>query len=69
MKRKSVIVEKEDVRNAYQLFVDVKRSDKFIKMYESEFMFSSSSSNGDNSKSPEGAGGDHFVDASEMDIA
>lgn len=68
MKRKSAIVEKEDVRNAYQLFVDVKRSDKFIKMYESEFMFSSSS-NGDNSKSPEGAGEDHFVDASEMDIA
>ncbi|KAH9398825.1 RuvB-like 2 [Tyrophagus putrescentiae] len=68
MKRKSAIVEKEDVRNAYQLFVDVKRSDKFIKMYESEFMFSSSS-NGDNSKSPEGTGEDHFVDASEMDIA
>lgn len=62
MKRKSPVVDKTDVKNAYQLFYDVKRSDAFIKEYESEFMFSSTDDN-----SPEGD--DHFVDASEMDMS
>lgn len=38
-KRKSNIVEIQDVREAYSLFVDTKRSKEFIEQYEKDFMF------------------------------
>jgi len=39
-KRKSAEVDVVDVRKVYTIFVDVKRSTKFLKEYEQEFMFS-----------------------------
>ena len=40
MKRKATLVEQKDVKDAYSLFYDVKRSQKFIESYEKDFMFS-----------------------------
>jgi RuvB-like protein 2 len=38
-KRKSTIVELRDIERVYGLFVDVKRSTKFLMEYQEEFMF------------------------------
>jgi len=38
-KRKSSIVELTDIKRCYNLFVDVKRSTKFLMEYQNEFMF------------------------------
>lgn len=38
-KRKASEIEVEDIRKVYSLFIDVKRSEKFLKDFEKEFMF------------------------------
>lgn len=39
-KRKSATVEEADVRRAYELFLDVRRSTEFLKEHEKEYVFS-----------------------------
>eukprot|EP00761_Pharyngomonas_kirbyi_P013646 gb/GECH01013675.1/.p1 GENE.gb/GECH01013675.1/~~gb/GECH01013675.1/.p1 ORF type:complete len:465 (+),score=113.07 gb/GECH01013675.1/:1-1395(+) len=38
-KRKATQVDMEDIKKVYQLFVDVKRSTKFLEQYQQEFLF------------------------------
>ncbi|KAI4330229.1 hypothetical protein MLD38_028529 [Melastoma candidum] len=39
-KRKGKIVESEDIRRVYELFLDVKRSTQYLMEYQSQYMFS-----------------------------
>merc|ERR1712060_351291 len=47
MKRKAQEVDVQDIRKAYTLFVDVKRSTQFLIEYQQEFMFSEVAEDGD----------------------
>ena len=40
MKRKETMVDAKEIKEAYNMFYDVKRSQQFIESYEQEFMFS-----------------------------
>jgi RuvB-like protein 2 len=39
-KRKASEVDTDDISTVYDLFIDLKRSQKFLKEHEKEFMFS-----------------------------
>merc|ERR1712025_1467675 len=47
MKRKAQEVDVQDIRKAYSLFVDVKRSTQFLVDYQNDFMFSELEQDGD----------------------
>jgi len=62
-KRKSAEVETEDIKRAYEMFIDVRRSTEFLKKHQTEYLFSTNDDEEDEEEVEEEEGAEEGGDA------
>ena len=66
-KRKAALVEIEDIKKVYSLFVDLKRSTQFLMEYQSEFMFNEIADDSEDEESDDDDDDDDDEDLADAD--
>ncbi len=66
-KRKSTQVEAQDVKKAYEMFIDVRRSTEFLKKHQNEYVFSAAKDDDEEEEEEEEEGGDDETNAARME--